>query len=482
MAKTAFDSTVTGLALDPGAAQPLFRQLQDGLRRAVLEGRLAAGARLPSTRTLAADLGVSRNTVVAAYEQLVAEGYLEGMTGSGTRVSAALPDAFLDAGAPEPAAAHGDGGLAAVQAEAAPGRAVPFAPGMPALDAFPHDLWRRLANRVWRRADPALFGYGEPAGLWPLRQAVAAYLSSARGVRCGPGQVIVVSGSQQALDLSVRLLLRPGAAVLFEDPGYLGARGVFDQAAAELVPVPVDAQGMDVAAGLAARPDAAMAYVTPSCQYPLGGVLSLERRLELLDWARRRGAWIVEDDYNSEYRYAGRPLPALQGLDEAGRVIYMGSFSKVLFPALRLGYLVLPPDLVARFRVARRLTDGAAPALTQAALAEFMAQGHFGAHLRRMRKLYLERRDTLTAALAASGLPLDWTVPESGMHLVARLAAGRDDKALSGAAAGAGIAAPPLSVHYAAPPRRGGLLLGFAGFAPAALAAAVAGLRRLPGF
>jgi len=476
MAKTAYDTPLTGLTLDPGSGVPLYRQLQDGLRRAVLEGRLAAGARLPSTRVLAEELAVSRNTVIAAFDQLVAEGYLEGVTGSGTRVTATLPDVYLDAGQAPPDAVFQGPGLTAVQAEPAAGRGAAFAPGMPALDAFPHDLWRRLGNRVWRGAEPALFGYGEPAGYGPLRRAVAAYLSSARGVRCAAGQVIIVSGSQQALDLTARLLLEPGAAVLFEDPGYMGARGVLTQARAELVPVAVDEQGMDVGAGVSARPDAAMAYVTPSCQYPLGGVLSLERRLELLDWARRSGAWIVEDDYNSEYRYAGRPLPALQGLDETGRVIYMSSFSKVLFPALRLGYLVLPSELVARFRVARKLTDGAAPTLTQATLTEFMAEGHFNAHVRRMRKLYMTRRDTLVAALQNAPLPLQAAVPDSGMHLVARLPRGRDDRALSAAALAAGVEVSPLSVHYEKQPARGGLLFGFAGFDAAAIAAGVARL------
>lgn len=357
------------ISVDRSSAAPLHRQLYEGLREAILSGRLSAGALLPSTRELAAGLGVSRNTATSAYAQLLAEGYLEGRVGSGTYVARSLPDDLLRArsgpggepgGAGAEVALSRRGRLLAATPtttarDAGPARA--FRPGIPALDAFPFGLWRRLESRFWRRPPPGLLGYGDPAGYGPLRAGISAYLRAARAVRCSPEQVIVVSGSQQALDLAARVLLDPGDAAWVEEPGYAGARAALLGAGARLVPVPVDEEGLDVAAGARLGPDARLVHVTPSHQYPLGATMSLARRLELLGWARRSGAWVLEDDYDSEYRYAGRPLEALQGLDAEGRVIYVGTFSKVLFPSLRLGYLVLPPDLVDAFAAARELTD-----------------------------------------------------------------------------------------------------------------------------
>ncbi len=463
------------MALDPLSGTPFYRQLYEGLRAEILSGRLPAGARLPSTRAVAAELGVSRTTAVAAFDQLLSEGYLQGKTGSGTYVAPSIPDDLLGVrgGARAEAGPSRDGHalsrrgatMAATQTSVARDRGAPraFRPGVPALEEFPFGVWRRLVGRVWRRPATGLLGYGEPAGYGPLRREISDHLGPARAVRCEPGQVIVVSGSQQALDLCARVLLDPGEVAWVEDPGYRGARAALIGAGAALAPVPVDAEGLDVAAGVGLAPRARLACVTPSHQYPLGVTMSLARRLELLRWAGRSSAWVLEDDYDSEYRYSGRPLEALQGLDTEGRVIYVGTFSKVLFPSLRLGYLVVPPDLVDAFTAARELSDRQPPGTEQAVLAHFMAEGHFARHLRRMRSLYAERQALLIEE-AGKRLPglLDLPPAGSGMHLVGRLPANRDDREASRRAAERGVEAPPVSLYGRPPGGRGGLLLGYA--------------------
>jgi GntR family transcriptional regulator/MocR family aminotransferase len=463
------------LPLDPAAATPLFRQLYEGLRRGILDGTLPPGARLPATRGLAGELGVSRNTVLNAYVQLLAEGYLEGRAGSGTYVARTLPEELTQASpaaGPErsPAAPRRAlsrrGEVLARAAAAAPRPAVaprPFRPGTPALDAFPFETWRRLVARHYRRPPRDLLGYDHPAGYAPLRRAIAAHLGPARAVHCDPEQVLITTGSQQGLDLIARLLLDPGDPVWFEDPGYPGARGALQGSGAVVVPVPVDGDGLDVAAGVARRPDARLAYVSPSHQYPLGMTLSLARRLALLDWARRANAWVVEDDYDSEFRYTGRPLAALQGLDRDGRVLYLGTFSKALFPSLRLGYLVVPPDLVDAFTAARSVIDRQAATLTQAVVADFLDEGHFVRHIRRMRTLYGERQETLLrAARREFGGLLEVCPCATGMHLVGWLLDGRDDRQASRAAAAVGVEAPPLANYCVEHRGRGGLMLGYA--------------------
>ncbi len=328
----------------------------------------------------------------------------------------------------------------------------------------------RLASRRLRGASAATLGYGDPAGYRPLREAIAAYLNGARAARCTPEQVIVLGGTQQAIDLVARLLLDPGAAAWVEEPGYIGARGALLAACVRLVPVPVDGDGLDVATGIARAPEARLAYVTPSHQFPLGPTLGLARRLELLAWADRAGAWIVEDDYDSEYRFAGRPLAALQGLDTAGRVIYLGTFSKVLAPALRLGYLVVPPDLVEAFVAVRALTDRHTPTLDQAVLADFIVEGHFARHLRRVRDLAAERQAALVSAAHDYLAGLVEVTPQlAGLHLVGRLPAGGSDRIAARRAAAAGIVVPPLSACYLGPAPQHGLLLGYASATPAAL-------------
>lgn len=463
---------LASLALDPSAAEPLYRQLYFAIRDAILTGRLVPGARLPASRTLARDLAVSRNTVMAAFEQLAAEGYLGGRVGAGSFVSRRLPEEALTARAcltpprPTPAPAPGPSarGRTLVRLARPSVRPRPFAPGLPELAAFPFEDFARLLQRHWR-APPASFLSGaDPMGWRPLREALAAHLGAARAVRCTADQVLVVSGAQQALDLAARVLIDPGDRVWVEEPGYAGLEGALLAAGAELVPVPVDAEGLSVEAGRRLAATARMACVSPSHQYPLGITMSLARRLELLGWARTADAFVLEDDYDSEYRYAGRPLAALQGLDADGRVIYVGTMSKIMFPGLRLGYMVVPAHLVDAFTAVRRITDTHPPMLAQPALAEFVADGRLAQHIRRMRALYAERQARfLELAGQIVGPALELHPAEAGMHLIGWLAPGVDDRAVAAAAARRGVEAPPLSAFYRGRPPRPGLLLGYAG-------------------
>jgi GntR family transcriptional regulator/MocR family aminotransferase len=478
MSKRAGAAALLAVPLDGESPRPLFRQLYESLRGAALSGRLGAGVRLPATRVLAAELGVSRNTVLNAYEQLLAEGYLVGRTGSGTFVAPDLPDDLLEARArpAEPLPVRRARPLSRRGALLAKVRQSPssrdgqpraFRPGVPAIDAFPRQEWARLLRKHSRHLPWNLLDYGEMAGYRPLREAIAAHVRAARAVRCEWRQVVIVSGTQQATDLCVRLLLDPGDAVWVEDPGYLGARAALTGAGARIVPVDVDREGIDVEDGIRRHASARLCYVTPSHQYPQGVTLSLPRRLALLDWARRVGARIVEDDYDSEFRYAGRPLASLQGQDRDGRVIYVGTFNKALYPSLRLGYLVVPPDLVDGFVAARGLADGHSSMLLQAVLTDFLTEGHFARHIRRMRSLYAERQDALVrAAGRALGGLLEVAPSETGLHVVGWLPRGVDDRAASRAAADAGVEVPPLSTYRVRPSRRGGLLIGYGGVNP----------------
>jgi GntR family transcriptional regulator/MocR family aminotransferase len=497
MGKRSSAAALLALPLDGPSPTPLFRQLYESIRGAALSGQLAAGVRLPATRILAEELGLSRNTVLNAYEQLLAEGYLVGRSGSGTFVAPDLPDDLLEARArpAEPRRARRGAFLSRRGAllsrirqspSSRDGQQRAFRPGVPALDAFPRQDWARLLRKHSRQLPWRLLDYGETAGYRPLREAVAAHVRAARAVRCGWEQVVIVSGTQQATDLCVRLLLDPGDTVWVEDPGYLGARAALTGAGARIVPVNVDSEGLDVDDGIRRFARARLCCVTPSHQYPLGVTLSLPRRLALLDWARRAGARIVEDDYDSEFRYAGRPLASLQGQDRDGRVIYVGTFNKALFPSLRLGYLVVPADLVDAFVAARGFSDGHSSMLTQAVLTDFLTEGHFARHIRRMRSLYAERQDALVRAArrALTGL-LEVAPSETGLHLVGWLPRGVDDRAASRAAAAAGVEVPPLSVYRVRPSRRGGLLMGYGGVNPRqirdgvrALAAALEALPR----
>jgi len=464
----AFPSPVT---IDPADRQPLHRQIYSWYQAAISDGRLAPGQALPSTRALARELNLSRAPVLCAFEQLIAEGYLEAVVGSGTRVSATIPPTTL-----RPVARGGrDPADSAVERRVSiraaslvkpdqPWLAHPgaFRASMPALDLFPSTVWGGLMARHSRGRPQAAMGYGDPMGHLPLRDAVARYLGAARGVRCSPAQVMIVSGSQQGLHIAARALLDPGERILVEEPGYPGAHAAFSSAQLEMVPVPVDDEGMAVSEGAERAPDARAAYATPSHQYPIGTGMSAARRLQLLDWARRRDAWILEDDYDSEFRFGARPMPALQGLDAASRTVYVGTFSKVMFPSLRVGYLVVPEDVVPVFRAVREAIDIFPSTPTQAALADFMSEGHFARHLRRMRIVYEKRRSWLAGALA-SRLPDRLTIVgmEAGMHLTGLLPPGSDDRALSAQAAARGVSAIPLSTCFLAAPSFSGLILGY---------------------
>ena len=485
-------TALVGLVLSHDAdGAPLYRQLYDQLRDLILSGRLPPGTRLPATRALAGELGLARNTVSAAYEQLLAEGYLLGRQGAGTFVSSELPDSPPDRQAglapassqPAPGLSRRGQVLAGIERPAAR-LPRPLTPGTPALEMFPFEVWNRLMARCWRAPKTELLIAGEPGGYRPLRRAIADYLRTVRAVRCEAEQVIIVNGAQQGINLAAQVLLDPGDAAWLEEPGYAGLRGALTSAGVRVVHVPVDDDGLDVEAGRRLEPNARIACVAPSHQHPLGVVMSLPRRLQLIEWAGQQDAWILEDDYDSEYRYAGRPLAALQGLDRSDRVIYVGSFSKVLFPSLRLGYLVVPPALVDGFRRARQVLDDHASLLAQPALAQFIEDGHFAAHIRRTRRLYAARQQSLLAAAERHlGDLLSLAPDEAGMHLIAGLgpglAPGLDDRAVARLALErARVTVLPLSAFYAGPVARQGLVMGYAGYDEAAIDDAVAGLAK----
>jgi GntR family transcriptional regulator/MocR family aminotransferase len=487
--------------------------LYDAIRAAIVSGRLRGGSRLPSTRALATEAGISRVTVAVAFDQLRAEGYVEARTGSGTFVRVGLPDDSLHPrrSAPPAKPVSKPGRAIApwlqpserpstphVNGFAATGTSA-FRTGVPALDLFPVALWSKITARRWRgiagEESERLLGYGYSLGYEPLRRALTEYVTISRGVRCEPHQVIVTAGAQQALDLVARVLLRPGDAAWLEDPGYFGAREAIRAAGADVVAVPVDSEGLDTAAGERMNPTARVAYVSPSHQYPLGVTMSMRRRLALLDWAARSGAWVIEDDYDSEFRYVGRPLASLQGMDAErssgvsgtathGRVLYVGTFSKTLYPSLRLGYLIVPPALVDTFAEAKAATDRHTATVDQAVLTEFIEDGHYGRHVRRMRLVYAARQATLVSAAAAHlSQWLDVRPAPAGMHLVGWLRkdfcrAGVTDQALAQAALSDGVVVEALSSHRLRKARRGAisphessdaLLLGYAGCSDAML-------------
>jgi GntR family transcriptional regulator/MocR family aminotransferase len=480
-----------GIAVDESSSVPLHRQLYEHLRASILSGQLQAGVRLPSTRSLAQELGISRNTATTAYDQLLAEGYIESQVGYGTTVAPLLPEHLINVAPahstpPSAAPAHPPlsqrGQLIACTSFMPGSRSFfedtpPFRSGVPALDAFPFTLWSQLIQRHTRTSFPARGLYQQPHGYLPLREAIAAHIGVTRGVRCTAAQVLIVSGSQQAIDLAARMLLDPGDTVWIEDPSYPGTRNALLAAGAHLVSVPVDAEGISVSQGRMLGPQARLVATTPSHQFPLGVTMSLPRRLELLEWARQADAWILEDDYDSEYRFTGRPLSTLQGLDSAQRVLYVGTFSKVLFPSLRLGFLVVPPDLVDAFANMLRTTTYHHSLLEQMALADFIAEGHFARHLRAMRTLYAERA-ALFVRIAHEELAsrMEIAMPHTGLHIPGWLPPGVDDRLVARKAQAQGVEVMPLSILAQAPLARGGLLFGYATFKETTMRS---GLRRL---
>lgn len=480
----------------------LHYQVYKALRAEILAGNPPRGGRLSSTRALALESRISRMTIQTAYEQLLAEGYIVGRHGSGTYVTGHADDRVAGLG---PATGAPDDTRSplgtSTRPQAAPrlsrlGRRIfddvtpllsshghtrprpryDFRHGLPDVRDFPRAQWRRHLARQARRNDVAAHDYPPAQGSLTLREAIAAYLRRSRGLRCAPEHLVIVNGSQQGLDVAARLLLDPGAAALVEDPGYEGARSAFQLAGARIIPVPVDENGMDLARAPAGARHARLAHVTPSHQYPLGGVMPLARRLALLGWAARHDAYIVEDDYDGEFRFEGHPVAPLKVLDEAERVLFVGTFSKVMFPALRLGYVVVPSALTRAFARIKALTDGGTPVLEQEALATFIAGGAFERHLRRARARHAARRAALLDAFARElGDRVEVVGTNAGLHVFLRLRGWSPARttALARRAYTAGVGVYPATPYYATAPREGGLVLGYAGLEPAEIRAGV---------
>jgi GntR family transcriptional regulator/MocR family aminotransferase len=465
------------IVLNTAYPQPLKRQLYLALRGFITSGTLPAGSRLPSTRILARNHSISRSTVVDVFEQLLADGFTTGTIGSGTFVaSISLPLSSLSNGAHRSSRVReavrlsdrGSRLLSTAIAYAPPKRLVgAFRNGLPALDLFPRESWARHLSRAARNASASSLDYGDAAGLLALRKAIAERLAITRSTRCVPEQIFVVDGTQHAFDTIAQLLLQPGDPACVEDPGYPGAWSAIRAAGAKLLPVPVDNEGMDVEQGVKQCPEPHAIFVSPSHQYPMGVALSTPRRLSLLHWAQQSGAWIIEDDFENEFEYSGRPLHSLHSLDTSGRVLYVGSFSKTLAPSLRIGYVVVPERLIDAFTAARRIQGRSCKALEQAALASFIVEGAFARHVRRMRDIYQERQAVLIEEVERqlSGVATIRKA-QSGIHLLAHLAASLEDIPLSKKVAAKGIDAVPLTPLALSPRRCGGLLLGYAVASP----------------
>jgi GntR family transcriptional regulator / MocR family aminotransferase len=487
--KSQLRGIVTPISVDRRARKPLHRQIYDSFRERIIRRELRAGELVPSSRSLARELRVSRLPVLNAYVQLLAEGYFESRVGAGTFVANSLPaqQGPRSLGA---AAAKIDKMSRRISSRAAAmppyerpvwaGSLGPFQIGQPDLHTFPMDIWSKLIARYSRRVQVKGLQYGDPMGLPELRETMAVYLRTARGVRCEAGQIMIVSGSQQALDLTTRVTVDAGAAVWVEEPGYWLVHHVLRAAGCRSVPVPVDAEGLNVAAGIRLNRKARAAFVAPSHQYPLGVTMSATRRLQMLEWAQRAGAWIVEDDYDSEYRYNSKPIASLQGMDQHDRVIYIGTFSKVMFPALRLGYVVIPPDLVERFAAMRQSMDLCPSHISQAVMHEFIREGHFARHIRRMRPTYAERREVLVTELArAFSEGAEIIGDEAGLHLALLLSKLRNDQQLAARAARESLWLSPLSASYVGKSPRHGFVLGFGNTRLKQIPAAIRQLRRL---
>ncbi|MBV8278929.1 MAG: PLP-dependent aminotransferase family protein [Verrucomicrobia bacterium] len=467
---------ITILASSKDDGRSLYDNVYRAIRKAILERHLPPGSRLPSTRVLAGDLNVSRNTVESAYAQLEAEGFTRPHVGSGTYVR----DVVVQRSGSVQKTAVGRRPMNPQETLSQRGKLIwstggcpeplqvrAFSAGMPALEDFPTEIWQRLCSRRLRSMKGPMLGYGNPQGADQLRSVIAQYLATARGVRCIPEQILILPSSQQGLDLCVRLLADPREMVWLEDPGYLGARNAFLASGATVVPVPVDDEGLQVSVGTKKAPKARLAYVTPSHQYPTGVTLSLNRRIALLDWAEATKAWVIEDDYDSEFHYAGRPVAAIQGLAASDRVIYVGTFSKVMFPNLRIAYMVVPPALIDSFVTGRSLLDGHSPTFFQSVLADFMEGGHFAVHLRRMRLLYRARRDFLLD-IARERLSnwLEFGALDGGLQVPAYCKIPINDERFSKRASSVGLELPPISKLYLTEPAKPGWIVGFSALTP----------------
>jgi GntR family transcriptional regulator/MocR family aminotransferase len=468
------------ISVDKAGDEPVHRQLYHVLRELILEGRLRAGSHVPPTRSFAQQLGLGRNTVIAAYDRLLSEGYFEARPGRGTWV-ANLPERppATREGALEirPPQISRRGALLASrsQPQRNPNK-INFQPGFPEISRFPFSTWARLLSRNARRRGGDLLGYYHFAGHPRLRAAIADYLTISRGVSCDPERVIVVTGAQAGLDLLARVLLDDGDAVWMEEPGYWGARSAILGGGARLMPLRVGPQGWRLHE--APKPAPRLIYVTPACQWPLGMTMRMDERLQLLSFAERHGSWIVEDDYDGEYRFRGQPTPAIQGLDRSERVIYLGTFSKILFSSLRIGFLILPRSLVDSFNRAIGVTGQFTPLLLQVTLADFIEEGHFATHLKRMRRIYAQRQMDLVA-LCQEHLKDFVTVSEndSGMQILARFKSPMNDIMVTEAGYRHGIDIQPISINYAFDPPEHGLLLGYAALDSREILTAVLALR-----
>jgi GntR family transcriptional regulator/MocR family aminotransferase len=461
------------LTVDSRSETPLLQQVYLLLRTAILSHALTPGSRLPSTRQLADRLCVSRTSVLSAYDQLLAEGYVEGRTGSGTYVTQDVPQPIIAPLVPAKSGGRttnrrlsnaGTRFRKIAETLGAPDN-IPFNTGCASVDAITIETWRRVAFRQAKTLEKANLYYADPIGELSLRTEVAQYLRAARAVCCEPEQIVIVSGAQQAIDLSLRALINPGDSVWVEDPGYLGARAALNAIGARLIPVPVDENGLVVSAGIRAQANARAAYITPSHQYPTGAVMSMRRRLEVLAWAQEHDAWIIEDDYDSEFRYVGRPLASLQGIDKDCRVIYVGTLSKMLFPGIRIGFAVVPMDLTDVFTGAKFITDRQPPSLQQAMVTDFMRSGFLTSHIRRMRLQYREARDVVVKAVTQHmGDLIEVEVPDCGIQLMIHFKHGISDVEVAKKARAKGIVVKPLTTLYLGAPARQGLLLGYSGF------------------
>ena len=472
--------------LDRNDPSPLHKQIYDRYRASILRGDIRPGEQIVSSREFAAELQVSRFPVLNAYAQLLAEGYLETRAGAGTFVSSSLPEQQMSVPQPSGRSLVAPSGPRPVSRRTAlypPMPSLPFVRGwgsfgvhQPALDQFPFSIWSGLVSRHSRNPHVNAIHRIDPRGAERFRSAVCDYLRTARGVHCSPDQILIVSGSQQALDITARVLLDPGNAVWVEEPSYSLERIVLSTAGCRLVPVPVDGEGLNVAAGIKRAPKARAAFVTPSHQYPLGSTMSASRRIQLLNWAHSAGAWVIEDDYDSEFRFESLPISSMYGLDLNARVIYIGTFSKVLFPSLRLGYMVIPADLMDRFVAVRHAMDIFPPYLHQEVMADFILEGHFIRHIRKMRQVYRERRSVLYESLTREFPPhrgFEVHGVEAGMHLAFTLPQGLNDRQISVRAANSRLWLWPLSTSYITSASRNGFVMGFGSSLPAQIPRAV---------
>lgn len=482
--KSQFRGISNLITIDRRASKPLYQQIYDSFRSRIIRGEFRAGDLVPSSRELARESRISRLPVLTAYAQLLAEGYFESRIGAGTFISSSLPSRSTGS---SPGPARGQRLLSA-QAAALPKyerpswaeSLGPFQVGQPELQKFPIEIWLKLVARYSRRMRLKALQYGDAMGLPELREAIATYLRTSRGVRCEAQQIMIVSGSQQALDLATRVLLEAGSAAWVEEPGYWLVHHVLKAGRCRIVPVPVDAEGLNVTAGIKLNRNARAAFVAPSHQYPLGVTMSAARRLQLLEWAHRSRAWIIEDDYDSEYRYGNLPIASLQGLDSNARVIYIGTFSKVMFPSLRLGYLVIPFDLIERFAAMRQVMDICPTHITQAVMSDFIREGHFARHVRRMRPIYAERRRVLVAELERQlGDAVTIMGDQAGMHLAIFLAPLRDDRKIAATAVRQSLWLSALSSSYSGRTPRHGFVLGFGNAKANEIPQAVRHLKRL---